>query len=86
MSFIYAEYNMHHNCIDVTNFGGYILRIDCGKVEEDMIRNDDTEFATYEVLLALEDYTMSYEQACEYVPILTLVDNSTNGVLRYFSH
>lgn len=46
----------------------------------DMIRNKDKEFATYEVLLALEDNTMSYEQACEYVPILRLADNSINGV------
>ncbi len=34
MSFIYAEYNMFHNCIDVTVFDGYILRIDCEKAEE----------------------------------------------------
>ena len=34
MQFIYAEYNMHHNCIDVTTFDGYMLRIDCGKAEE----------------------------------------------------
>ena len=34
MRFIYAEYNTHHNCIDVTTFDGYMLRIDCGKAEE----------------------------------------------------
>ena len=34
MRFIYAEYNMLHNCIDVTTFDGYVLRIDCGKAEE----------------------------------------------------
>lgn len=34
MSFIYAEYNMLHNCIDVTTFDGQILRIDCGKAEK----------------------------------------------------
>ena len=34
MRFIYAEYNMHHNCIDVPTFDGYMLRIDCGKAEE----------------------------------------------------
>lgn len=34
MRFIYATYNMLHNCIDVTTFDGYILRIDCGKAEE----------------------------------------------------
>ena len=34
MRFIYATYNMLHNCIDITTFDGYILRIDCGKAEE----------------------------------------------------
>lgn len=29
MRFIYAEYNMYHNSVDVTTFDGYILRIDC---------------------------------------------------------
>lgn len=32
MKFIYAAYNMPHNCIDVTT--GYVLRIDCGKAEK----------------------------------------------------
>ena len=34
MRFIYAAYNMLHNCIDVTTFDEYVLRIDCGKAEE----------------------------------------------------
>ena len=34
MNFIYAAYNACHNCIDVTAFDGYILRIDCSKAEE----------------------------------------------------
>ncbi|TGY89398.1 toxin-antitoxin system protein [Petralouisia muris] len=34
MSFIYAAYNVCRNCIDVTTFNGYILRIDCSKAEE----------------------------------------------------
>ncbi len=34
MRFIYAEYNMLHNCIDITTFDGYVLRIDCGKAEK----------------------------------------------------
>lgn len=34
MRFIYATYNMLHNCIDITTFDGYILRIDCEKAEE----------------------------------------------------
>ena len=27
---------IEHNCIDVTTFDGYILRIDCGKAEEEL--------------------------------------------------
>ena len=34
MRFIHATYNMLHNCIDVTTFDGYVLRIDCEKAEE----------------------------------------------------
>ena len=34
MRFIHATYNMLYNCIDVTTFDGYILRIDCEKAEE----------------------------------------------------
>ena len=28
MRFIYAEYNIYHNSVDITTFDGYILRID----------------------------------------------------------
>ncbi len=34
MKFIYAEYNMYHNSVDVTTFDGYLLRIDCNKTED----------------------------------------------------
>ncbi len=34
MRFIYAEYNMYHNSIDITTFDGYLLRIDCNKAED----------------------------------------------------
>ena len=34
MRFIYAAYNILHNCIDVTTFDGYVLRINCGKAEK----------------------------------------------------
>ena len=34
MRVIHATYNMLHNCIDITTFDGYILRIDCEKAEE----------------------------------------------------
>lgn len=34
MKFIYAEYNMYHNSVDITTFDGYLLRIDCNKAED----------------------------------------------------
>ena len=34
MKFIYAEYNMNHNSIDITTVDGYLLRIDCNKAED----------------------------------------------------
>ncbi len=34
MQFIYAEYNMRHNSVDITTFDGYLLRIDCNKAED----------------------------------------------------
>ncbi len=34
MKLIHARCNMYHNSIDITTFDGYILRIDCNKVEE----------------------------------------------------
>ncbi len=33
MKFIYAEYNMYNNSVDVTTFDGYILQIDCNVAE-----------------------------------------------------
>lgn len=35
MNFISASYNMYHNSIDITFFGGYILRIEYNKAEKD---------------------------------------------------
>ncbi len=34
MNIIYATYNINHNSIDVYNYAGYFLRIDCNKAEE----------------------------------------------------
>ncbi len=45
MRFIYAVYNMLHNCIDVTTFDGYILHIDCGKAEEGLKTTPSSECA-----------------------------------------
>lgn len=37
MKGIYARYNEQKNCIDVTvNEAGYILRLDCGKWEDEI--------------------------------------------------
>ena len=33
MQLIYARYNKNHNSIDITTFNGYLLRIDCNRVE-----------------------------------------------------
>ena len=34
MRAVYARYNAEYNSIDVTTFQGYVLRLDCGKIEE----------------------------------------------------
>ena len=34
MRYIHAFYNPKHNSIDISHFGGYILRIDCSRVEK----------------------------------------------------
>ena len=34
MRFIYAEYNIYHNSIEISTFDGYILRIDCNIAED----------------------------------------------------
>lgn len=39
--FIYAEYNMYHNRVDITTFDGYALRIDCN-IAEDRLRTTQT--------------------------------------------
>lgn len=45
MGFIYAAYNMLHNCIDVTTYDGCVLRIDCGKAEEELKTTPSSECA-----------------------------------------
>lgn len=34
MNYVDAYYNPRHNCINITHYDGYILRIDFGKAEE----------------------------------------------------
>ncbi len=36
MNIIYAEYNIHHNSIDIATAAGYLLRIDCWEAEKDL--------------------------------------------------
>ena len=45
MNIIYAEYNMYHNCIDVSTTAGYLLRIDCEKAEEGLKTTPSSECA-----------------------------------------
>ncbi|MDO5560855.1 MAG: DUF6061 family protein [Oscillospiraceae bacterium] len=45
MNVIYAEYNIHHNSIDVATKAGYLLRIDCGKAEEGLKTTPGSECA-----------------------------------------
>lgn len=33
---IYADYNIHHNSIDICTYAGYILRVDCAKAEDSL--------------------------------------------------
>lgn len=34
MSVVYARYNEKKNSVDVNTFENYIIRLDCGKIEE----------------------------------------------------
>ena len=36
MNIIYAEYNIHHDSIDIATTAGYLLRIDCWKAEKEL--------------------------------------------------
>ena len=45
MNVIFAEYNMHHNSIDIATTAGYLLRIDCGKAEDGLKTTPGSECA-----------------------------------------
>ena len=36
MNYVNAYYNPKHNYIDITHYDGYIIRIYCGKAEENL--------------------------------------------------
>lgn len=45
MRFVYADYNPQTNSIDITTFGGYILRVDCNKAEEGLKTTPNSQCA-----------------------------------------
>ncbi len=45
MNDIYAEYNTHHNSIDIATTAGYLLRIDCWKAEKGLKTTPGSECA-----------------------------------------
>lgn len=59
MKFIYAEYNMYHNCIDVTTFDRYILRIDCNVAEDGLQTTSGSQCALNALVI---DEPLKYAQ------------------------
>ncbi len=55
MKFIYAEYNIYHNSIDITTLDGYILRIDCNKAEEGLKATAWTAMCQIQIFVDAED-------------------------------
>ena len=53
MNIIYAEYNIHHNSIDIATTAGYLLRIDCWKAEKGLKTTPCAEYALN--ALAIDD-------------------------------
>ena len=45
MNVIYAEYNTHHNSIDIATNAGYLLRIDCWEAEKGLKTTSGSECA-----------------------------------------
>ena len=45
MNIKYAEYNIHHNSIDIATSAGYLLRIDCWEAEKDLKTTPGSEYA-----------------------------------------
>lgn len=53
MNIIYAEYNIHHNSIDIATTAGYLLRIDCWEAEKGLKTTPCSECALN--ALAIDD-------------------------------
>ncbi|MEY8392006.1 toxin-antitoxin system protein [Lachnospiraceae bacterium] len=45
MQLIYVRYNKYHNSIDITTFGGYLLRIECNKAENGLKLTSNSQCA-----------------------------------------
>lgn len=43
MNIVHAEYNQFHNSIDINYYNGFILRIDCGRAEEDLTNTPNSQ-------------------------------------------
>jgi len=43
MNIVHAEYNQFHNSIDINYYNGFILRIDCGRAEEDLTTTPNSQ-------------------------------------------
>lgn len=53
MKFIYAEYNIHHNSIDIATTAEYLLRIDCLEAEKGLKTTPCSECSLN--ILAIDD-------------------------------
>ena len=53
MNIVYAEYNTHHNSIDIATTAGYLLRIDCWEAEKELKTTPSSECALS--TLAIDD-------------------------------
>ncbi|MDD6646304.1 MAG: DUF6061 family protein [Firmicutes bacterium] len=45
MNIIFAEYNIHHNSIDIYLYAGYMIRIDCWEAEKDLKTTPGSQYA-----------------------------------------
>ena len=45
MNIIYAEYDIHHNSIDIYLYTGYMIRIDCWEAEKDLKTTPGSQYA-----------------------------------------
>lgn len=64
MNMVFAEYNMHHNSIDVATTAGYLSRIACGKAEERLKITSGSECALNALIIDIPlEYAKLYLDA-----------------------